>query len=288
MGLMDKLNHLTNEMNGLADKVTMESHQQFNTANVGSLEGLGNINHDNANGSLASPGGFLQKSDSSIKLLDTNIHNYASSADYSEYLKNFLGSLPGFNIVPAEDGLKQQLNNQNMFYAQFSGAVNFLVMCGIEYNEIQNIIQTVMSSNVTVNNVQKVLIGYFNYDEQTLLSARNCMIELIGINEYMEINSDAEAKIIPDLNFGAKQHSFKACLGRTLKSVNSGGGSTGLQTNSFGDFTSNLGSKMSNIGESISGTISGALGCKPNNTQNTDMQVNNPVSLEKGEENITQ
>ena len=120
----------------------------------------------------------------------------------------------------AVDGrIKQQINNKNIFYAQYRSNINFIIMCSTEYAEAQNLVNALIMSNIMINNVSKVFIGYFNYDSLTLTNAKNSGIEIIGMNEFTEINYDATSNNIQDLNFG-QQNSFKTSLGKELREYN--------------------------------------------------------------------
>lgn len=219
MGILYKLNQLTQSMNGTADSVNGSENQQFQDNQTVDISSFGNINTDNTNSNLALADGFLQNGDKNIKLLDTTIHNFLDSQSYSQYLQNFLCSLPNFSIMAVEDRIKQQINNKNIFYAQYRSTINFIIMCSTEYAEAQNLVNALIMSNIMINNVSKVFIGYFNYDSLTLTNAKNSGIEIIGTNEFIEINNDATSNNIQDLNFG-QQNSFKTSLGKELREYN--------------------------------------------------------------------
>lgn len=220
MGILYKLNQLTQSMNETADRSTGSQNQQFQYNQTIDTSSFGNVNTDNANRSITSQDRFLQKSDRNIKILDTTIYNFLDSQSYSQYLQNFLSSLPNFSILPVDYKIKQQINYKNIFYAQIEYNMNFLIMCSTEYAEAQNLIKTLIKSNNMINNVSKVLIGYFEYDQLALTNAKNNGIEIIGISEFTEINSYATSNTIPDLNFVSQQNSFKASLGRALRAYN--------------------------------------------------------------------
>lgn len=220
MGILYKLNQLTQSMNETADSVNGSVNQQFQDNQTVDISSFGNINTDNTNSSLALADGFLQNGDKNIKILDTTIHNFLDSQSYSQYLQNFLCSLPNFSVMAVDGRIKQQINNKNIFYAQYRHNINFIIMCSTEYAEAQNLVNALIMSNIMINNVSKVFIGYFNYDSLTLTNAKNSGIEIIGTNEFIEINNDATSNNIQDLNFGSQQNSFKTSLGKELREYN--------------------------------------------------------------------
>ena len=220
MGILYKLNQLTQSMNETTDSVNGSGNQQFQDNQTVDISKLGNINKDDANRSLTSTADFLQNGDKNIKLLDTTIHNFLDSQSYSQYLQNFLCSLPNFSVMAVDDRIKQQINNKDIFYAQYRHNINFIIMCSTEYAEAQNLVNALIMSNISINNASKVFIGYFNYDSLTLTNAKNSGIEIIGMNEFMEINYDATSNNIQDLKLGSQQNSFKASLGRELREYN--------------------------------------------------------------------
>ena len=68
MGILYKLNQLTQSMNRTADSVNGSENQQFQDNQTVDISSFGNINTDNTNSNLASTAGFLQKGDKNIKL----------------------------------------------------------------------------------------------------------------------------------------------------------------------------------------------------------------------------
>lgn len=265
MGLMDMLNQVTQGMNDFADKLTGEANKQFDSSQNRGIEGLGNINKDNANGCITEPGDLLKKNASNAKLLETNMRNFVDNAAFSMYLQNLLQSTGQFQIVPCEDGLKQTVCNDNIFYAQCTNGVNYLIMSALQYDEAKLLIGNFVASTLIINNVRKVMVSYFNFDEHTLGVARNGGIEVVGINEFMEINSLATSSILPDLNFGASQNSFKAVLGRTLKSINTNTQQSANFQDKFNDITKSVDGAL----DSVVNKIEGAFGVNSNIPQNT-------------------
>ena len=68
MGILYKLNQLTQSMNETADSVNGSGNQQFQDNQTVDISSFGNINTDNTNSSLALADGFLQNGDKNIKL----------------------------------------------------------------------------------------------------------------------------------------------------------------------------------------------------------------------------
>lgn len=267
MGLMEGLNNLTNQLNNVANKIT-GSNTQCNVINAGGdTSGLGNINLDNANGTLESPAAFLNKHDSSVVMMETNMHNFVDTSAYSRSLREMLGKLPNFSILDCEDGLRQQLNNNNMFYTQVINTGNYCVIPCLSINEVEDIMSSLLNTQVTINNAVKVIICYINYNQNIINTAKNLGIELIGINEIMEINTDATSKL-PDMNFGAKQNTLKAAIGRALKSINSANSANGSNLQAgIGGIAATVESSLNGLGEKVSNLFSG-------NTQGQQMTTN--------------
>lgn len=273
MGLFDKLNQLTSEMNNIADKITGGNTQQTIPEQNNGLEGLGNLSIDKDNCALSSPYGFLNKVDNSVRLLETDMNKFSSTEDYSKYIKDFLSKTAGFIVTEVEEGLKQQLGTNDIYYAQHNSGFNFIVIPSLDYSEVQRILNLFQTNSIIINNTTKVIIGYFNYDNDAIRIAKNAGFELIGANEIFEINSDATSSIIPDLNFGSKHNSLKAIIGRALRNEKLATNQSNGNTNGIDSFASSIENTVNNINNSIEG----ALNKDANNTKQ------NSVSLAKSE-----
>lgn len=273
MGLFDKLNQLTSEMNNIADKITGGNTQQTISEQNNGLEGLGNLSIDKDNCALSSPYGFLNKVDNSVRLLETDMNKFSSTEDYSKYIKDFLSKTAGFIVTEVEEGLKQQLGTNDIFYAQHNSGFNFIVIPSLDYSEVQRILNLFQTNSIIINNTTKVIIGYFNYDNDAIRIAKNAGFELIGANEIFEINSDATSSIIPDLNFGSKHNSLKAIIGRALRNEKLATNQSNGNTNGIDSFASSIENTVNNISNSIEGAL--------NKDANTTEQ--NSVSLAKSE-----
>ena len=274
MGLLDKLNQLTSEMNNIADKITGGNTQQVISNQNNDIEGLGNLNIDKDNCALSSPYGFLNKVDNSIRLLETDMSKFTDTETYSKYIREFLSKTAGFVTVDVEEGLRQQLNTNDICYAQHNSGFNFIVMPSLEYSEVQRLLNLFQTNNIIINNTTKVIIGYFNYDNDAIRIAKNAGFELIGTNEIFEINSDATSSLIPDLNFGSKHNSLKAIIGRALRDEKLANNKSNGNNDNIDNFASSIENTINNISDSIEDVLN-----KDNNTKQ------NSVSLNKSDDN---
>jgi hypothetical protein len=177
MGIMDTLNNLTNQLNNAADKV-LNSNNTYNGAAQGT-EGLGIINTDNANGQLASPGGFINKVDKDSRKLATYMEQFIDSDKYVQYISNWFSSI-GIGTELAGSVVNINIPTQQGVYTPYS------VFACRNQAEADNALAYLSQNN---NGQQNVLIGYIAYSTREIQTANTCNTQLIGISEINEINN---------------------------------------------------------------------------------------------------
>ena len=277
MGLMDKLNNLTQQMNNAADKITNSNVQGVQGAPVNQgLAGLGVVNENNSNGNMQSPAGFMDKADTDVRKLATFIDRFADNSQYIEYLNKWFTETGLFVITPMNNCISLQMNtnvNNQPFIA------NYNVYGCINQSEVDTVLKSIgMAPNT---NGVTIILGYINFNDNEIRTAKQYNIQLIGIEGILEINHAIELadSRLPYVTFDKSLflHMLASSLNNKYKMTQQCG------DNTFDNMTNNMSASLNNFGEHTSEALSGfAAGVglsKAVNTESNQQVVKNEEQL---------
>mgnify|MGYP000006617880 FL=1 len=251
MGLMDKLNNLTQQMNNAVDKITNSNAQGAQGAPVNQgLAGLGVVNENNSNGNMQSPAGFMDKADTDIRKLATFIDRFADNSQYIEYLNKWFTETGLFIVTPMNNCISLQMNT-NVNNQQF--VANYNVYGCINQSEVDTVLQSIdMSPNM---NGVTIILGYINFNDNEIRTAKQYNIQLIGIEGILEINHAIELadSRLPYVTFDKSSflHMLASALHNKYKMAQQCGGNT------FDNMTNSMSASLNNFGERTSEALSG-------------------------------
>lgn len=277
MGLMDKLNNLTQQMNNVVDKITNSNAQGAQGAPVNQgLAGLGVVNENNSNGNMQSPAGFMDKADTDARKLATFIDRFADNSQYIEYLNKWFTETGLFVVTPMNNCISLQMNtsiNNQPFVA------NYNVYGCINQSEVDTVLQSIsMAPNM---NGITIILGYINFNDNEIRTAKQYNIQLIGIEGILEINHAIELadSRLPYVTFDKSSflHMLASALHNKYKMTQQCGGNT------FDNMTNSMPASLNNFGERTSEALSGfAAGVglsKAVNTESNQQIVKNEEQL---------
>ena len=248
---MDKLNNLTQQMNNAVDKITNSNAQGAQGAPVNQgLAGLGVVNENNSNGNMQSPAGFMDKADTDIRKLATFIDRFADNSQYIEYLNKWFTETGLFIVTPMNNCISLQMNT-NVNNQQF--VANYNVYGCINQSEVDTVLQSIdMSPNM---NGVTIILGYINFNDNEIRTAKQYNIQLIGIEGILEINHAIELadSRLPYVTFDKSSflHMLASALHNKYKMAQQCGGNT------FDNMTNSMSASLNNFGERTSEALSG-------------------------------
>lgn len=185
MKVFDILNNVTDELNSIADKITGSDKNDSNASCT--IQGLGIINTDNANGNIESLTCNLIDSDK--RKLDTDMSKFSTDKEYKNSVVDWIKYTNIFNIEDTDTYINAQLNiiDKKPF------SINYKIYCCINIKEVNEVLNKIKQDS---NNI---IIGYLNYNNDIKSIARNKNTQLIGVDEINEINSaiDLADKSLP-------------------------------------------------------------------------------------------
>lgn len=307
MGLMDTLNNLTQQMNNAVDKITNSNAQGVQGAPVNQgLAGLGVVNENNSNGNMQSPAGFMDKADTDVRKLVTFIDRFTDNSQYVEYLSKWFTETGLFTVTPMNNCISLQMNtnvnNQNKWFTETGLFVvtpmnncislqmntnvnnqtfvaNYTVYGCINQSEVDTVLQSIsMSPNM---NGVTIILGYINFNDNEIRTAKQYNIQLIGIEGILEINHAIELadSRLPYVTFDKSSflHMLASALHNKYKMAQQCGGNT------FDNMTNSMSASLNNFGERTSEALSGfAAGVglsKAVNTESNQQVVKNEEQL---------
>jgi hypothetical protein len=223
-----------------------------------SLDGLGLINDHKEITVLESPGSYYEKTDIDKDKIATMDEKFSTDEEFCEYLKNWLGSTGVLIIEPVDEETKQYVNFSSIFHARFNNQnVNtnrnnlFCIFAVHNSENVRCIIEQLVKANVSVNNVNKVIIGYFTVSKELKEYAGRIGVELVGRDEIYEINNaiDLGKHKMPYVTLS--QNKFYTELSSELNKYYSS-----QQTQSFMSLeTGAVGGNLSSIGHNLSSSM---------------------------------
>lgn len=234
MSFLDTLNNLTQQLNNAADKITNSGTRPAQTDAVNhGLSGLGVVNENNSNGNIQSPAGFMDKDDSDVRMLATFMNRFEDNSQYVEYLRDWFVKTDLFNVSTDGICIKVQSKLNNITYDVFG--------CKSQ-GDVDKVLNNPMS-----NGDVAVIVGYINFNDNEVRTARQYTVQLIGIEGILEINHAIELADsgLPYVTFdkasflhmlaGALHDKYKA-MGKDVNSTfNNMSGTMSNSLNSFGD-----------------------------------------------------
>lgn len=159
------------------------------------LDGLGNINTNNASATVASPAGFLAKSDADTRKIALDNTKFNTNTDIANYLADWLRTQCNIEGTTNNDIVLAQL--------PINGAVvNYSIKCVKDENEF---IQAVQNIDTVINTGTKtVLFGYYNVPRTSEIESRikQSGIELFTLQDIYDVNGaiDSADKKLPYLS----------------------------------------------------------------------------------------
>lgn len=254
MGLMDTLNNLTQQMNNAMDKITNSGAQcvqsvQSTQASQG-LAGLGVINENNSNGNMQSPASFINKVDTDVRKLATFMDRFTDNSQYVEYMNKWFIETELFSVTTMNNCISLQMNT-NVNNQQF--IANYNVYSCINQNEVDAVLQSIGTTPNT--NGATIVMGYINFSDDEIRTAKQYNVQLIGIEGIIEINHAIELadSRLPYIVFEKSSflHMLASALHNKYKMAQQYG------SNTFDNMTNNMSASLSNIGERASEALSG-------------------------------
>ena len=277
MGLMDTLNNLTQQMNNAVDKITNSGTQgvQSTPVNQG-LAGLGVVNENNSNGNMQSPAGFMDKADTDIRKLATFIDRFTDNSRYIEYLNKWFTETGLFIVTPMNNCILLQMNT-NVNNQPFTA--NYNVYGCINQSEADAVLQSIGTTS-NMNGVT-IILGYINFNDNEIRTAKQYNIQLIGIEGILEINHAIELadSRLPYVTFDKSSflHMLASALHNKYKMTQQYGGNT------FDNMTNNMSASLNNFGErtseALSGFVAGVGLSKAVDNENNQQVVKNEEQL---------
>lgn len=287
MGLMDKLNNLTQQLNNVADKLTNNAGMQQNMSceqplsNPGGLSGLGNIYSTHENGVMESPVIPSAQQFTDNRKITTYTDKFNDNYQYVEYFRNWFVETGLFNVSANGDCIVLQMGttvNNQPFVA------NYNVFACITQADVDAVLKQIETAGV--NNGTTVIIGYLNFNINHESIAKHFGAQLIGIEGIQEINSaiDLADSKMPYITFDKTSflHILSTALHTKYKAQQPG--STG---NTFNDMTQSINTSLNNIGEQTSQAVAQFIeATNVTDTTQNNIHVNNeavdntPVAVE--------
>lgn len=230
------------------------------------LEGLGNINLNNASATVESPNSFLAKTDTDSRKIALDSSKFATNDELASYLHDWL--LTQCNINTATH------SNILSFMLPINGKpISYSVVCVKGESEFT---QEAQSERIQSLGSEKVVIfGYYNAPKNNEVASRvkQLGIELFTLTEIYEINSaiDGADKKLPYVSLNQNKLSSMVA-----KSVNEKYRKQGTMNAStiFGDKQqlSGLGAAFSEGFNQLKNSVTGALGSIKSSTQTINNQ----------------
>lgn len=239
MSFMDTLNNLTQQLNNAADKLT-NSGTQSNVGNQG-LNGLGVVNENNPNGNMQSPAGFMDKADTDVRKLATFMDRFTDNSQYVKYLRDWFTKTDLFNVSTDGICIKLQSKLNNITYDVFG--------CNSQA-EVDKVLSNPMS-----NGDIAIIIGYINFNDNEVRTAKQYVVQLIGIEGILEINHAIELADsgLPYVTFDKASflHMLAGALHDKYKAMGKDMNST------FDNMTGTVSKSLNNFGDRASEAFSG-------------------------------
>lgn len=274
---MDTLNNLTQQMNNTVDKITNSGTQwvQSTPVNQG-LAGLGVVNENNSNGNMQSPAGFMDKADTDIRKLATFIDRFTDNSQYIEYLNKWFTETGLFIVTPMNNCISLQMNT-NVNNQPFTA--NYNVYGCINQSEADAVLQSI-GTTPNMNGVT-IILGYINFNDNEIRTAKQYNIQLIGIEGILEINHAIELadSRLPYVTFDKSSflHMLASALHNKYKITQQYG------CNTFDNMTNNMSASLNNFGErtseALSGFVAGVGLSKAVDNENNQQVVKNEEQL---------
>lgn len=257
MGLMDKLNQLTQKLNNAADRLTNNTGgqqgnvntQQFTinpngatSSGTEGLGGLGNIYSTHENGVMESPV-IPSVVTTDNRKLTTYIDKFIDNYQYSEYIRNWLVETGLFNVTANGNSLQAQMNtivNNQPFVANYN-----LFVCRTQA-DADAALKQIETDGVPAGTT--VLIGYINFNANQQNTAKYFKVQLIGVDGIQEINSaiDLADSKMPYITFDKSLfvHVLATEVHNKYKAQQ-----PGYTGNTMTDMANGINASLTNIGE---------------------------------------
>ena len=253
MGLMDKLNQLTQQLNNVADRLTNNAGSYQNIGggqSVGAygLGGLGNVYSTHENGVMESPVNQCEVAADNRKLTPY-IDSFTDNTQYVEYIRNWFISTGVCNV--AANGNCTQLQIQKTVSNQ-PFVENYNVFACKTQSDVDAVFKQIESYGVPVGTT--VLIGYINFNTEQVNLAKHYKMQLIGVEGIQEINSaiDLADHKMPYIAFDKSQFVYVLATALNDKYKAQQQGYTG---NTINDMAQGITASLNNIGEKTTQTV---------------------------------
>jgi len=241
------------------------------------LQGLGNININNASATIENTGLIMDKLDSDSRKIAVSNTMFNSAEAYYTYFVNYMQNTGLLKVSDVHGMVRQTLNYNNLFIVEkISSGEAFTIFTVFPENDILNIINALqlLPQHPEIQlPVRKVAISHSNFTREVINEAKHLNLELLGYNAIYDINNailSADNKI-PYANISAS--SFASQLAKGLNTKYRSESSTNI-TQQLGDqaqsIKNNLGTSFSDgisqLKESIT-SLTSAMGINRNKAQ---------------------
>lgn len=239
-----------------------------------SIEGLGNINTNNASATVASPDAFLSKTDTDNRKIALDSSKFNTSEDVAIYLSNWLQT---------QCGVSTSINNSVLAFAIpiANNMVSYSIRCVKDNTELEQFVQSDQMNNLA-NAGKLVIFGYFSNSTTDVINRlKQVNAETFGIQEIYEVNSaiDSADKKLPYLSIN--QSKFSSMVAKKVNERYKAQGTFNAST-IFGDthqISSGLGVAFSEGLNQLKESIGVAVGSVKGMAQNQQISRANQATM---------
>ena len=241
------------------------------------LEGLGNINTNNASATVESPTGFLAKSDTDNRKIILDNTKFNTNTDVANYLADWLRTQCNLEAYNTDDVVSLQIPGNGI-------ATSYIIKCIKDENEFMQLVQNIETINNT--GTKTVLFGYYNVPKTPEIEGRikQSGIELFTLQDIYDVNGaiDSADRKLPYLNIS--QGKLSSIIAKIVNEKYKQQGTLNAST-IFGDkqqltglgaaFTEGL----NQLKGSLTGAISSVKSVTGNNGQTPTMSCQIPQTM---------
>lgn len=239
-----------------------------------SIEGLGNINTNNASATVTSPDAFLSKTDTDNRKIALDSSKFNTSEDVAIYLSNWLQT---------QCGVSTSINNSVLAFAIpiANNMVSYSIRCVKDNTELEQFVQSDQMNNLA-NAGKLVIFGYFSNSTTDVINRlKQVNAETFGIQEIYEVNSaiDSADKKLPYLSIN--QSKFSSMVAKKVNERYKAQGTFNAST-IFGDthqISSGLGVAFSEGLNQLKESIGVAVGSVKGMAQNQQISRANQATM---------
>lgn len=245
------------------------------------LDGLGNINTNNASATVASPTGFLAKSDTDNRKIALDNTRFNANTDIANYLADWLRTQCNIEGTINNDTVLVQLHINGTM-------IGYSIKCVKDENEFMQLVQNI---EIVVNTSAKtVLFGYYNVPRTPEIESRikQSGVELFTLQDIYDVNGaiDNADRKLPYLSIS--QGKLSSIIAKMINEKYKQQGTLNAST-IFGDKQqlTGLGAAFTEGFNQLKGSLAGAIGAVKATTghagQIPQTMGNKPTEVEIGQ-----